>query len=131
MKASPSSRSEGGPVDKQMLLITLAEEYFAAAHKSGSSVGRTTPQEFVEEYQSLIATGLGCLEAAFKKTKLAPRLEARVRLRYASVLYEETENYMEAETALSQGIILCDQVFPSASTCTMRSGLMVDAESLS
>jgi hypothetical protein len=37
-------------------------------------------------------------------------MEAKVRLRYAGVLFEETENYMEAETALSQGIILCEQV---------------------
>ena len=113
-----------------MLLITLAEEHFAAAHKLGPSVGRIMSQGFVEEYQSLVATGLGCLEAAFKKTKLAPRLEARVRLRYASVLYEETENYMEAETALSQGIILCDQVLSSADTWD-KFGTKVYAESLS
>jgi hypothetical protein len=93
-----------------MLLIALAEEYFAAAHKLGPSVARGMVENLVDEYQKLIATGLGCLEAAFKKTRLAPKLEAKVRLRYAGVLFEETENYMEAETALSQGIILCEQV---------------------
>lgn len=93
-----------------MLLIALAEEYFAAAHKIGPSVARAMVEDLVDEYQRLIATGLGCLEAAFKKTRLAPRLDAKVRLRYAGVLFEETENYMEAETALSQGIILCEQV---------------------
>jgi hypothetical protein len=64
----------------------------------------------LDEYQGLIATGLGCLEVALKKMRLAPRLEARIRLRYAGVLFDETENYMEAETALSHGILLCEQV---------------------
>jgi len=109
-KTTPGSRPEGQSVDKQLLLIALAEEYFAAAHKLGPTIAQTMPEDVTEEYQSLIATGLGCLEASFKKMRLAPRMEAKVRLRYASVLYEETENYMEAETALSQGIILCEQV---------------------
>jgi len=30
-----------------------------------------------------------------------------VRLRYARVLFEETENDLEAETALSKGVCLC------------------------
>ncbi len=99
------------PLDTPILLIVLAEEYLAAAHKIGPSVARTMVDGVVDEYQKLIATGLGCFEASFKKAmRLAPRLEAKVRLRYASVLFEETENYMEAETALSQGIILCEQV---------------------
>lgn len=36
--------------------------------------------------------------------RLQPRLEATVRLRYASVLHEETDNYMEAERVLSTGV---------------------------
>lgn len=109
-KSQPKDQAKIQPVDTPMLLIALAEEYFAAAHKIGPSVARVMVEDLVDEYQRLIATGLGCLEAAFKKTRLAPRLEAKVRLRYAGVLFEETENYMEAETALSQGIILCEQV---------------------
>lgn len=109
-KSQPKDQAKSQSVDTPMLLIALAEEYFAAAHKLGPSVARAMVKDQVDEYQRLIATGLGCLEAAFKKTRLAPRLEAKVRLRYAGVLFEETENYMEAETALSQGIILCEQV---------------------
>lgn len=93
-----------------MLLITLSEEYFAAAHSLGPTVAQVMSEDLVSEYQNLIATGLGCLESALRKMRLAPRLEAKVRLRYASVLFEETDNYMAAETALSQGIILCEQV---------------------
>lgn len=33
-------------------------------------------------------------------------MEALVRLRYARVLFEETDNDLEAETALSKGVCL-------------------------
>ncbi len=113
-----------------MLLIALSEEYFAAAHNLGPSVARFMSKDLVNEYQNLIATGLGCLEASLRKMRLPPRLEAKVRLRYASVLFEETENYMEAETALSQGIILCEQVTYLSNILYMRKSLISDAESL-
>ena len=61
------------------------------------------------QYQKLIATGLGCLEAALNEGGLEPCIEAKIRLRYAGVLMEETDNMMEAETALSKGISLCEQ----------------------
>jgi hypothetical protein len=95
-----------------MLLVALAEEYFASAHSIGPPLARKMREDLVGDYHKLVATGLGCLEASLKPThiRLAPRLEARIRLRYAGVLYEETENYMEAETCLSQGITICEQV---------------------
>ena len=70
----------------------------AAAHGSG-----------LNQYQKLIATGLGCLESALNEGRLEPRMEAKIRLRYAGVLVEETDNTMEAETSLSKGISLCAQ----------------------
>jgi Cohesin loading factor len=36
--------------------------------------------------------------------KLEPRTEAKIRLKYATILYEETENTLEAETTLSNGV---------------------------
>lgn len=36
--------------------------------------------------------------------KLEPRTEAMIRLKYATILYEETENTLEAETTLSNGV---------------------------
>jgi hypothetical protein len=88
--------------DISMLLISLAEEYFEAAHslRAGNA----------GQYQELIAHGLGCLDTMLKRVKMAPRTEAKVQLRYAGVLFEETENMMEAETALSRGIALCERV---------------------
>lgn len=38
-----------------------------------------------------------------------PRSEARLRLRYASLLYEETDNEQEAQDVLSKGIALCER----------------------
>lgn len=34
-------------------------------------------------------------------------MEALVRLRYARILFEETDNNLEAETALSKGVCNC------------------------
>ncbi len=93
-----------------MLLVSLAEEYFEAAHKLAPQVSRAMASLDVDEYEALIATGLGCLDTALKRVKLGPRMEARIRLRYAGVLLEETENSMEAETTLSKGISLCERV---------------------
>tara|TARA_R110002060_G_scaffold73468_3_gene82410 strand:+ start:537 stop:824 length:288 start_codon:yes stop_codon:yes gene_type:complete len=93
-----------------MLLISLAEEYFESAHNLAPSVVFTMTDGDINSYTKLIATGLGCLETALKNIKLPPRLEANIRLRYAGVLYEETDNYMEGETALSKGIALCERV---------------------
>lgn len=63
----------------------------------------------MEEYYKLVATGLGCLEAALSLNKLPPRSEANIRLRYATVLSEETDNLTEAEVALTKGIAVCEK----------------------
>jgi hypothetical protein len=93
-----------------MLLVSLAEEYFQAAHELAPTAALSRTVTDVDTYEQLIATGLGCLDTALKNVRLPPRLEANIRLRYAGVLFEETENSMEAETALSKGIALCDRV---------------------
>ncbi|KAJ5734768.1 hypothetical protein N7533_013171 [Penicillium manginii] len=97
------------PVDYQVLLLSLADEYLNAAHSHGTTMALSTRRDEVEEYYKLISTGLGCLEAVLKNWRLQPRKEALVRLRYARTLFEETENDLEAETALSKGIDLCER----------------------
>lgn len=102
-------------VDHAKLLISLAEEYFEAAHKLAPSLALSMTAEGVGEYQKLIATGLGCLETLLKQAallniKISPRDEANVRLRYAGVLFEESNNHMQAETMLCKGIGLCKMV---------------------
>ncbi|KAL6719632.1 hypothetical protein ACLMJK_001553 [Lecanora helva] len=97
------------PVDYQVLLLSLSEEYFSAAYKHGAGMASSAPGTSDREYYKLIATGLGCLEAVLGRFKLLPEREAIVRLRYATVLFEETENTMLAEEALGKGVALCDR----------------------
>ncbi|KAJ5341717.1 Major facilitator superfamily domain general substrate transporter [Penicillium brevicompactum] len=94
------------PVDYQVLLLSLADEYLNAAHARGTNISMATSETEVDGYYKLVATGLGCLEANWR---LQPRKEALVRLRYARTLFEETDNDIEAETALSKGIDLCER----------------------
>lgn len=89
--------------------MSLAEEYFDAAHSLAPSVSVAMTATNVETYEKLISTGLSCLDTALKNVRLPPRVEANIRLRYAGVLYEETENFMEAEIALGKGIALCER----------------------
>lgn len=63
----------------------------------------------VQQYYKLMATGMGCMEAILKKHSQPPREEAKLRLRYASLLVEETDNDVEIEQVLSKGITLCQR----------------------
>jgi acyl-CoA reductase-like NAD-dependent aldehyde dehydrogenase len=90
--------------------MCVAEECLATARSNLQDVVSASTGQPILQYQRLIATALSCFEAALKNSRLTPRQEAKIRLRYASVLYEDTENLMEAETALSTGITLCDKV---------------------
>ncbi|KAH7117617.1 cohesin loading factor-domain-containing protein [Dendryphion nanum] len=94
------------PTDLTVLLLTAADEYINAAHSIGSvaSKGRETE---LQHYYKLMATGLGCMEAVLKKYSQQPRDEAKLRLRYASLLIEETDNDVEIEDVLTKGIALC------------------------
>ncbi|CAG8896399.1 unnamed protein product [Penicillium egyptiacum] len=106
-KPTPA-KSAKPPVDYQVLLLSLADEYLNAAHGRGTTTSLTAREMDVEEYYKLVATGLGCLEAVLKNWRLQPRKEALVRLRYARTLFEETDNDIEAETALSKGNRMLD-----------------------
>ncbi len=54
------------PVDYQLLLLSLAEDYFTAAYGEGSLVALSRRHSDTQAYYKLIATGLGCLEAVLK-----------------------------------------------------------------
>ena len=124
----PTQKSTGSPIDYQVLLLAMADEYLNAAHSHGTLVALLRREMEMDEYYKLVATGLGCLEAVLKvrrglfgpsslepynlvmlmdmgqNWRLQPRVEALVRLRYARILFEETDNDLEAETALSKGV---------------------------
>ncbi|EHA24450.1 hypothetical protein ASPNIDRAFT_48617 [Aspergillus niger ATCC 1015] len=104
----PTQKSAGTPIDYQVLLLAMADEYLNAAHSHGTLVALLRREMEMDEYYKLVATGLGCLEAVLKNWRLQPRVEALVRLRYARILFEETDNDLEAETALSKGNRMLD-----------------------
>ncbi|KAL4941424.1 hypothetical protein BDV06DRAFT_212640 [Aspergillus oleicola] len=105
----PAQKPAKPGIDYQVLLLAMADEYLNAAHSHGTQVALLRREMELEEYYRLVATGLGCLEAVLKNWRLQPRVEALVRLRYARILFEETDNDLEAETALSKGIDLCER----------------------
>ncbi|CAG8175824.1 unnamed protein product [Penicillium olsonii] len=105
---SVAAKPSKPPVDYQVLLLSLADEYLNAAHARGTPTSMASGDSDVDEYYKLVATGLGCLEAVLKNWRLQPRKEALVRLRYARTLFEETDNDIEAETALSKGNRMLD-----------------------
>ncbi|KAK5061453.1 hypothetical protein LTR84_007996 [Exophiala bonariae] len=96
----PESQPDYLEPEYPTLLCALAEDYLDMARKL---------PEVTDEYQELVALALGCLESALSNLKLQPLKEAQTSLRYAQVLYEETENYDEAETQLSKAIELCER----------------------
>ncbi|KAK2739195.1 hypothetical protein FQN57_006638 [Myotisia sp. PD_48] len=111
-RESQKHQSAGGEktqVDYQLLLLALADEYLDAAHSQASLIAASRNPEDLDQYYKLVATGLQCMKTVLKNWRLAPRTEALVRLRYARILYEETNNDTEAETTLSKGIDLCER----------------------
>ncbi|KIV91013.1 hypothetical protein PV10_05605 [Exophiala mesophila] len=56
------------------------------------------------QYYDKIAAVITCLQALLTKTKLQPLELVQVSLHYSQVLYDETENYDDAETQLVKAI---------------------------
>ncbi|KAF2491864.1 hypothetical protein BU16DRAFT_530287 [Lophium mytilinum] len=103
-RASPSPN---GATDYNPLLLLLAEEYIEAAHGMGPTVSLTHQDQ--ETYYKLMSTGMGCMEAVLKNYKLHPAVEGQIRLRFATLLHNETNNDTEADTILNHGIMLCQR----------------------
>ncbi|WEW61541.1 hypothetical protein PRK78_007031 [Emydomyces testavorans] len=106
--AKVRTKCENQSIDYQVLLLSLADEYLDAAHSQGTILAGSRQEADIEQYHKLIATGLCCIEAVLKNWRLQPRTEALLRLRYARVLFEETNNDLEAETTLSKGNRMVD-----------------------
>jgi hypothetical protein len=113
-------QSDEPPLDYQLLLLSLADEYLAAAHGHGMRVALAKREASADQYYKLVAAGLGCIESVLQNWRLQPAKEAQIRLRYVQVLFEETENDLDAETALSKGIEICEQNNLLANKYTMQ-----------
>lgn len=105
----PNAQTPTSHFDTPAVLTCVADDCFQTAHAAVQDIATSLDQQRVDEYYKLVATGLGCLDAALNLNKLAPRAEANIRLRYATALSEETDNLMEAETALTKGIAVCEK----------------------
>lgn len=97
------------PADLIVLILSAADEYIAAARSLGSLAAMSIKKADLSQYYKLMATALGCMESVLKKYSQAPRDEALLRLRYASLLVEETDNNAEIEETLAKGIALCNR----------------------
>ncbi|PHH52720.1 MAU2 chromatid cohesion factor -like protein [Ceratocystis fimbriata CBS 114723] len=108
-KRSPSVSIRSRITNPISLYSCVAEECIAAAHNSIHTLVTASSDAPIRDFQKLIATGLTCLEATLQSGLLMPRQEARIRIRYAQILYEDTDNLMEAEMTLTKGLIVCDR----------------------
>ncbi|PVH94590.1 hypothetical protein DM02DRAFT_633603 [Periconia macrospinosa] len=97
------------PADLIVMILSAADEYIAAARSLGSLAAMTLKKCDLDQYYKLMATAMGCMEAVLKKYNQSPRDEALLRLRYASLLVEETDNNQEIEETLAKGIALCNR----------------------
>jgi hypothetical protein len=89
------------------MLLSAADEYVAAARGMSSVIAQHRRNADVQQYYKLISTAMGCMDAVLRKYNMQPRDEAKLRLRYASLLIEETDNTTEVDEILSKGISLC------------------------
>jgi len=87
-----------------VLILSAADEYVAAARGMGPATAMTLKPADLDQYYKLMATAMGCMETVLKKYNQTPRDEAILRLRYASLLVEETDNTQEIEETLAKGV---------------------------
>ncbi|KAF2810880.1 uncharacterized protein BDZ99DRAFT_441490 [Mytilinidion resinicola] len=102
-----ASPSPGGATDYNPLLLLLAEEYIEAAHGMGPTVSLTHQDQ--ETYYKLMSTGMGCMDAVLLNYKLHPATEGQIRLRFATLLHNETNNDAKTDQVLNHGIMLCQR----------------------
>ncbi|KAF2006100.1 hypothetical protein P154DRAFT_603374 [Amniculicola lignicola CBS 123094] len=105
----PPTPSKALPTDLSVLLLSAADEYINAARDLGAIIALKQRHADLTQYYKLMALGLGCMETVLKEFNLVPKEEAKLRLRYASLLIEETNNPSEIEACLTKGIALCDR----------------------
>lgn len=100
------------PAELSDLLLMAADEYIAAARDMGSLFVQERKEADVRQYYKLISTAMACMDTVLRDFNMPPRDEAKLRLRYASLMIEETD--IEAtdissriEEILSKQISLC------------------------
>lgn len=99
------------PVDYRVLLLSLADQYIDEARSMSAYIAHEGSVVDSDQYCKLMATAFCCYEKVLSQnwTNKKPRDEALVRLRYATCLFEDTENDHEAENILNKGISFCEK----------------------
>lgn len=93
---SPLPVCEGPNVDYQAALLALSDEYITAAY----SMPSVETEDELHSYHRLVAMGIACLESVLTNYRHSDaRKEARIRLRLATLLFEETENDTDVSKA--------------------------------
>lgn len=107
----PRNPDSNPSIDYQTALLALSDEYITTAYNMSSDLaGAEVSDQQLDHYQALLATGMGCLDSVLHNYRIQDaRKEARIRLRYAGLLFEETSNDMEAEEVLTKGILVCER----------------------
>jgi hypothetical protein len=111
-KTSSHADSRGNGASRHLnadSLVALAEELFSEAFRLSADLAKNLTPGCVEVYHKLISAGLACLKSCLYDFELLPRVKARITLRYASLLFEETENLPEAEASVNRAIEVSDQ----------------------
>ena len=104
VQKSPVVTNASTPAEIVPLLLYIADDCLSKAKEGAEAAARSMTTQHVNDHHKMISTGLTCLEVALQSNtiKSKPRLEAKVLLRYATTLVEETTNTMEAEVALKK-----------------------------
>ncbi|KAI4763290.1 hypothetical protein E4T52_04674 [Aureobasidium sp. EXF-3400] len=107
---TPVALPRESAIDLQPVLLGLADQYISKAHGMSPYLARNPQEADIDQYYRLISAGLGCMESVLKNWKFPdPKVEARLQLRYANLLLEETENDGELQDLLTRGIALCER----------------------
>ena len=89
------------------MLLALSDEYINAAYSMSSYI---ESDEQRNEYHRLMSTGMACLEILLSNYRQSDaRREARIRLRLANLMVDETDNDEDVVEILAKGKALCNQ----------------------
>ena len=99
---TPQPRAEHQPV-----LLALADEYIHAAYGMSSTVDSDEQRDV---YLRLVSMGMACLQSLLDNYRQTDaRREARIRLRLATLMVDETDNDEQIEEIVSKGVSLCER----------------------
>ncbi|KAL6707112.1 hypothetical protein ACN47E_004864 [Coniothyrium glycines] len=106
-QATPKALQPALPADLSVMLLYAADEYIRAARSMSSLIVREKKETDLRMYYKLMATAMGCMDTVLKDFSMMPRDEARLRLRYVSLMIEETDNTTDIDELISKQLSLC------------------------